>query len=344
MHRPELDGLRELSARVGRDPLLIQASTGNTSIKIGSELWIKASGTCLRDAAKKEIFIPVDLAAVRDAVEEGVEFRRQEGRFRASGPGGETLTPSIETSSHAVLPHRVVIHVHSVNTIAWVVRRDGRERLAERLEGLRWEWIAHVASGLPLARALQQTLPRQAEVFALENHGLIVCGDDCASADALLKEVEMRLAVVPRPAPAPRLNLLERLVSGSAWRLPGAPSVHVLGTDGVSRCVMAGGTLYPCHCIFLGPRAAVADLDGCLEDAVDAYEERFGVRPACVLVEGAGVVISHDITFMEEQTLIGLANVIQRIPAGAPMHYLAATEVLALSSHPYRQTVNSICS
>ena len=26
---------------------------------------------------------------------------------------------------HAVMPHRVVIHVHSVNAIAWAVRRDG---------------------------------------------------------------------------------------------------------------------------------------------------------------------------------------------------------------------------
>jgi rhamnose utilization protein RhaD (predicted bifunctional aldolase and dehydrogenase) len=42
----ELKQLRELTARVGSDPLLTQASTGNSSLKIGSVLWIKASGKC----------------------------------------------------------------------------------------------------------------------------------------------------------------------------------------------------------------------------------------------------------------------------------------------------------
>ena len=36
--------LVRLSARVGRDPLLVQASSGNTSIKLEGVLWIKASG------------------------------------------------------------------------------------------------------------------------------------------------------------------------------------------------------------------------------------------------------------------------------------------------------------
>ena len=39
-----LDPLVRLSARLGRDPLLVQASSGNTSIKLDGVLWIKASG------------------------------------------------------------------------------------------------------------------------------------------------------------------------------------------------------------------------------------------------------------------------------------------------------------
>ena len=47
---PELVSLGQLSARIGRDPLLVQASSGNTSIKADRILWVKASGKWLADA------------------------------------------------------------------------------------------------------------------------------------------------------------------------------------------------------------------------------------------------------------------------------------------------------
>ena len=62
MNSPEFHALRRLSAKVGSDPLLVQAAGGNTSIKQGDVMWIKASGTWLRDAAAKDIFVPLDMA------------------------------------------------------------------------------------------------------------------------------------------------------------------------------------------------------------------------------------------------------------------------------------------
>jgi len=59
----------------------------------------------------------------------------------------DELRPSIETAMHAVLRHRVVLHVHSVNAIAWAIRLDGPDRLTERLAGLHWQWIPYAASG-----------------------------------------------------------------------------------------------------------------------------------------------------------------------------------------------------
>lgn len=59
--REELRPLLDLAARVGRNPLLTQASTGNISMKLGDLLWIKASGKWLADAANDNILIPLDL-------------------------------------------------------------------------------------------------------------------------------------------------------------------------------------------------------------------------------------------------------------------------------------------
>ncbi|MCX7346579.1 MAG: class II aldolase/adducin family protein [Alphaproteobacteria bacterium] len=152
----ELDSLRRLSARAGSDPLLVQAAGGNTSLKSDGVMWIKASGTWLKDALTRDIFVAVDHAALMQALarndpgcETCPDFVRTD--LNASG-----LRPSIETTVHALMPQRVVVHVHCVNTIAWAVRSDAAERLSERLAGFTWaaspadrDALAKLCAGTP---------------------------------------------------------------------------------------------------------------------------------------------------------------------------------------------------
>ncbi|MFN5457452.1 class II aldolase/adducin family protein, partial [Bradyrhizobium sp.] len=116
----DLMALREMSARVGRDMSMVQGAGGNSSLKDGDLLWVKASGTWLSDAAEKDIFVPVLLPAALEAL------ARDDERIPLAAPGN--LRASIETSLHALMPHRVVLHVHSVNTIAWAVRHQRMQR------------------------------------------------------------------------------------------------------------------------------------------------------------------------------------------------------------------------
>jgi len=64
----ELEKLKRLSAEIGCDPLLVQAAGGNTSIKDGSVMWIKASGTWLSEAMTRDIFVPVALDCLLDGI------------------------------------------------------------------------------------------------------------------------------------------------------------------------------------------------------------------------------------------------------------------------------------
>lgn len=68
-----LHELRRMSARVGRNILLVQGAGGNSSIKQNDLLWVKASGTWLADAEHKNIFVPVSLGAARAALAQGDE-------------------------------------------------------------------------------------------------------------------------------------------------------------------------------------------------------------------------------------------------------------------------------
>src|SRR5215475_11821634 len=145
----DLSDLKAMSARVGRDPLLIQGAGGNSSLKREGVLWVKASGTWLQDAEKAAIFLPVDLELARRRFSSGEE--KVAAISSAGTPAG--LRPSIETSLHAFLPQSIVLHVHSVNALAWCIRAEGAPALGERLDGLNWAWLPYCRPGLPLPRA-----------------------------------------------------------------------------------------------------------------------------------------------------------------------------------------------
>ena len=52
---PAYRALLAHSARIGADPALVQGAGGNTSLKRDGVLWVKASGTWLRDAERRAI-------------------------------------------------------------------------------------------------------------------------------------------------------------------------------------------------------------------------------------------------------------------------------------------------
>lgn len=340
--KAEITGLLNLSARVGRDPLLVQASSGNTSIKLDGTLWIKASGKWLAHATKEETLVPVVLAELR----ENLRAANVSNEFSGTGAwvNGNYLRASIETAMHAILPHRVVIHVHSVNTISWAVRLDAPERLGERLAGLRWSWIPYVSSGLPLARVIEKVIGTEpgTNVFVLANHGLVVCGESCDAAEDLLGVVERRLAAPVRTNPDWDRALLPRIDAQvdaqSRWNLPDSADLHTLATDAVSRRILADGILYPCQAIFLGTK--VESMPDCefLPEGVKQFEHERDI-PAFGIIEGRGVVTNRKLTASQRCVLNGLLQVVQRIDAAAPIRYLSDTEVLALlneDAHRYQ--------
>lgn len=334
MPNVQIAGLAALSARLGCNPLMVQAGSGNTSIKIDGTLWIKASGKWLVRAEEEDIFVPVDLARFGCSISEH-EYR---------SPSGECLTPSIETAMHAVFPHNVVIHVHSVNAVAWAVRCDGPEQLAYRLSGMSWRWIPYSPSGWPLAEEVQKVLDSRPDVLILGNHGLVVGGENCDAALATLEEVEGRLAIPARSAPPPRITALQSLARQSDWRLPVSPVVHHLATDQLSRRIVSEGTLYPCHGMFLGPGAAVLHRGASLRQATDAYRNRYGMPPATLLVEDIGVLVPNTTTTCELEVLDGLSQVVQRIDEQAPLRYLTEPEmanILTVEAHQYRRLVQN---
>ena len=55
MKDKNLQEIKELCALIGSDPLLVQGPGGNASLKERETIWIKASGSWLADAERKDI-------------------------------------------------------------------------------------------------------------------------------------------------------------------------------------------------------------------------------------------------------------------------------------------------
>ena len=328
----DLAALATLSARAGSDPLLIQAAGGNTSVKEGPVMWIKASGTMLADALEKDIFVPVDLPAMRAAMDDPAIDADKPAQFVLDG---YALRPSIETSLHAVFDQRIVVHVHCVQTLAAAVRRDAEEILAKRLSGFDWCLVPYRKPGANLAASVRERLGPKTDVAVLRNHGLIVAAETVEAAADLLDRVVAALTVEPAaPQPADVDGL--RAAAGPGWSVPDAEApVHQLALDPGRVAHATGGSLYPDHVIFCGIGAAAVE-NGAVPDASGA--------PVFLIVPGKGVLMREDASNGAHALVRCLSDVLVRVPAEAGLTYLSAgenAELLDWDAEKYRQTLNA---
>lgn len=317
--------LSALSARLGCDPHLVQGGGGNTSYKRGDDFWVKASGTWLAHAQARDIFVHLPLAEVRAAM----SGDDAEAALVALAPA-DGLRPSIETSLHALLPHAVVAHVHSVNAIAYAARHDAAQTLARALDGLAWAWVPYRRPGLPLTAAVRDALSNASvapDILVLGNHGLVVGGEDCATTEARLHEVERRLALTARTPASPDRARLQAL-NDAGWIAPASTLTHAIGTDPTTCAIALRGALYPDHVVFLGERPVLVESP--LSHALDACARDGDPAPRFALVPGAGLLHAPDLGEGALAMLDCLAEVGLRCNDVDALRFLDLDEVAAL--------------
>jgi rhamnose utilization protein RhaD (predicted bifunctional aldolase and dehydrogenase) len=251
------------------------------------------------------------------------------------------LRPSIETTLHAVMSQRVVLHVHCVETIAQACLLDAPQRLAGALAGLDWVFVPYVRPGVSLAREMARHLRPKTNVVVLGNHGLVVAGDSAAEAAQLRAEVSWRLARPPRADPTENVDRASlRGREGAGYRMAEDDALHAIATDPAALAVARLGSLYPDHVVFLGP--GILETKGA-ETAADAA--RCTGRPAAPLVVAPGLgVLMHDDASPSAHALARcLADVTRRLCGDDPIHPLTAADeadLLDWDAEKYRQSLD----
>lgn len=339
----ELAALRVLSARVGADPTLTQAAGGNTSIKDGDVMWIKASGTYLADALSRDLFVPIDLGRMRAVVLAGLPQADQPQEFALQG----TLRPSIETCLHTVFKQRVVVHIHSVAAIALAIRVDAREVLGQRLSAFNWAFVPYAKPGAELASGVMSVLLPDSDVVVLANHGLIVAANSVTEAETLLNAVVEALAPnqMAQPKPVDMAALAARGAGDGFAPAPAEHSAHQVALHPHLLAAATKGSLYPDHVIFLGVGTTVLQPGETPSAAVQRRVAQGLPPPVFLAVEGQGMLMAEGAGHGAWAMLGCLGDVLVRLPQGATTNALSVAqdgELLNWDAEKYRQALNGL--
>ena len=309
-----------LSERCGSDPLRVQGPGGNTSIKLGGAMWIKASGTELADALSQPIFVAVDLERARAEARGGGDGTCVATALNPQSP----LRPSIETTFHALLDWPVVFHTHSVATLVHAISDQGISAARNKLTGLPCAIVPYHKPGRPLTTAIANAITPQTQVLILANHGLVIAGQTVEEVGKLMDEVETRLYMPDLP----------QLSLGGDVGAAGPPPVdfqrffaaEILAADGRLASLATQGSYYPDHVVFLGP----------------GLPARPVLTSPVVLVAGQGVFIKNNATAAQHAMLTCLVDVLSRLPpewVPNPIGPVAEAELLNWDAEKYRQAL-----
>ena len=324
----KLHELKSLSAKLGSDPLFVQAAGGNTSIKHQGTMWIKASGTWLKDAENKDIFVPMRLAELQTALAADSPACENCLDFVDQTLNVEGFRPSIETSVHGQMPQNVVLHLHCVNAISWAIQDDAEIRIAERLQGFNWAFVPYARPGQELSRAIRLAMKPATDVLVLGNHGLAVAAETVADAHQLLLAVAAALQRKPRAAKSPNLIKLKAAALGTDYGLPANERAHAFALE-KSMCKLAANNVYyPDHVVFLGAKVP---------------QDFSGNAPA-IAFPSLGVLVHRSAKPAVEPMLACLSEVFLRADLNEKLRPLTRKDIAALldwDAEKYRQTLSN---
>lgn len=200
-NKEALDALIKMSKYAGQRFDLVQAGGGNTSVKFGDRMYIKASGYLLSELTQNTGHTIVETDKVvailnDDEVLEIADKKKKDATASkklqmakvSDGP-----RPSIETYLHALL-YKYTLHVHSISVNLFTSNKNWLQKMEELdSESL---CVQYETPGIELALELKKQMEvyqtkfgRKPHVIFLQNHGLIISSDNEEDIEAFNEEV-----------------------------------------------------------------------------------------------------------------------------------------------------------
>ena len=332
--------IKQFCTKIAADPLLVQGASGNVSWKNNQVMHVTASGSWLAKAATQEIFVAVDYHHLQQAIKQQ-DFTVTPRVIHNSG-----LRPSIETLLHAVLPHKVVVHLHPVAILAHLVRTDQINSI-KRIIGqqLAWAYIAYCQPGAILATAVAAALKQYpaTNVLFLGNHGIVIGGDTIASIDATLTQL-LSLMHTPVQHLSSSVQQTQPIAALNAHGYSPHHNKNLAQLAIIPHLITRlrhSWALYPDQLVFLGAQAAILTLPMNLT----ALAKIIATKPPFIFVIGRGVFTSNTVQPAQLLQLDCYFNILLRQSTASKLLTLDQEQIAAIvdwEAERYRQQQNTV--
>ena len=173
---------------IGRNPDLVLHGGGNTSVKTTSDdiygdeeavLCVKGSGWDMAEILPAGL-PPVRLPPLQKLQSlESVSDEDMVNCVRSNLLDSASPTPSVETLSHAFLPHKFVNHSHATAILS-VTNQENGEELCKDIFGHKMGIVPYIMPGFDLAKRTLEVFQQDPDVdgLILLNHGIFTFADD----------------------------------------------------------------------------------------------------------------------------------------------------------------------
>ena len=339
----------EFSKEVGLDSSMVQAAGGNTSIKLGDTMWVKASGKWLMNACSEEIMVPVKTSKVKSILNNEGPNDEELINKTICDDSNTNLRPSVETPLHAALDFKYVLHTHDVNIISFAILKNSKIKLDELLRGFKWKFIPYIKPGIELSKLLLQIKSREDNVFILQNHGLIVCGDDLDEIkklnlkirDCLQNELNKNIIIKSEDN-----NNFEINLNNTQYKILNEDYAFDLANNKSWLKKISLGAFLPDVLIFLGPKILQIKPDEKkLSFKLNKLSKLSLPFNSCIILSGYGVIIRKDSLNGTIEMIKLLYELMHRVPEEEELEYFNDGQVLSLlnwEAEHYRQKINQI--
>lgn len=232
----QLDEFYNASSKIGNNWLLSQANGGNTSVKVNSDLLIKASGTSLFQNKEeiKNIFIYKSLATT-------------------------SKRASMESPIHELIPKKYVFHYHPIRyLVCSIIGKSELIKTYLNKNKINCQCIDYKEPGNDLANAIRKLLIRDntIELFLLENHGIVICGDSINKIEKLSDKLDSVYLKVLKESINNYLEI-EKLIDNNPKVMQEINSIKINEShfDAIKiglEMINGNGCLFPDQSVYLG--------------------------------------------------------------------------------------------
>ena len=173
---------------IGRNPDLVLHGGGNTSVKTTREdlygneetvLCVKGSGWDMAEILPAGL-PPVRLSPLQKLKSlESLSDEEMVNCVRSNLLDSTSPTPSVETLSHAFLPHKFINHSHAAAILS-VTNQENAEEICYEIFGKKMGIVPYIMPGFELAKRTLEVFEQDSDVdgLILLNHGIFTFADE----------------------------------------------------------------------------------------------------------------------------------------------------------------------